>query len=117
MEELDFYKIGKEMKRLRREHSFTQEQVAADLGCTVAFISNIENNRTKLNLRVLFYYSKLFHVSVDSILIASRDDIDIGVEAKLREEELLRVFHRFSEEEQQKITEVLEFILKEGNTT
>ena len=36
MEELDFYKIGKEMKRLRREHSFTQEQVAADLGCTVA---------------------------------------------------------------------------------
>ena len=22
MEELDFYKIGKEMKRLRREHSF-----------------------------------------------------------------------------------------------
>lgn len=37
MEELDFYKIGKEMKRLRREHSFTQEQVAADLGCTVAF--------------------------------------------------------------------------------
>ena len=54
MEELDFYKIGKEMKRLRREHSFTQEQVAADLGCTVAFLSNIENKRTKLKIPGLF---------------------------------------------------------------
>ena len=56
MEELDFYKIGKEMKRLRREHSFTQEQVASELGCTVAFISNIENKRNKIYLIVVFLY-------------------------------------------------------------
>ncbi len=110
MEELDFLKVGKEMKRLRTEHAFTQEQVAADLGCTVAFISNIENNRTKLNLRVLFYYSKLFHVSVDSILNAGRDDVDKDVTSKFREEELLRVLHRFSEEEQEKIIRILKYV-------
>lgn len=115
MEELDFLKVGKEMKRLRTEHSFTQQQVAADLGCTVAFISNIENSRTKLNLRVLFYYSKLFHVSVDSILNAGRDDVDLDAASKLREEELLKIFHQFSEEEQEKITQILEFI-KSGGT-
>ncbi|SCJ56258.1 antitoxin HipB [uncultured Eubacterium sp.] len=110
MDELDFLKVGMEMKRLRTAHAFTQEQVAADLGCTVAFISNIENNRTKLNLRVLFYYSKLFHVSVDSILNAGRDDVDADAASKSREEELLRIFHQFSEEEQKKIIEILEFV-------
>ncbi len=39
--------------------AITQEQVAKDLNCTVPFVSNVENNRAKLNLRVLLYYSKL----------------------------------------------------------
>ena len=73
MEEYDFKKIGLELRRLRTEHACTQEHIADELGCTVAFISNVENNRTKVNLRVLTYYAKLFHVSVDSILNAGQD--------------------------------------------
>ena len=73
MEQYDFKKIGLELRRLRTEHACTQEQIADELGCTVAFISNVENNRAKLNLRVLTYYAKLFHVSVDSILNAGQD--------------------------------------------
>ena len=74
MDNYNFDKIGEELKRLRTEHSYTQEQIAEALGCTVSFVSNIENNRAKLNLRVLTYYAKLFHVTVDSILGAGENN-------------------------------------------
>ena len=57
MNEVDFSKVGLKMKQLRSERGITQEQVAKDLNCTVPFVSNVENNRAKLNLRVLLYYS------------------------------------------------------------
>ena len=63
MNEVDFSKVGLKMKQLRSERGITQEQVAKDLNCTVPFVSNVENNRAKLNLRVLLYYSKLCNVS------------------------------------------------------
>ena len=62
MNEVDFSKVGLKMKQLRSERGITQEQVAKDLNCTVPFVSNVENNRAKLNLRVLLYYSKLCNV-------------------------------------------------------
>ncbi len=68
MSELDFSKVGLKMKQLRVEQGYTQEMVAEDLDCTVAFVSNLENNRAKLNLRVLLYYSKLCNVTIDEIL-------------------------------------------------
>ena len=55
MSEIDFSKVGLKMKQLRNERGITQEQVARDLDCTVPFVSNVENNRAKLNLRVLLY--------------------------------------------------------------
>ena len=55
MNEVDFSKVGLKMKQLRSERGITQEQVAKDLNCTVPFVSNVENNRAKLNLRVLLY--------------------------------------------------------------
>ena len=70
----NFEKIGMELKRLRTEHSYTQEQIAGDLGCTVSFVSNIENNRAKLNLRVLMYYARLCNVTIDSILNAGQNE-------------------------------------------
>ena len=57
MDELDYKKVGKKMKELRSSLGITQERVAKDLGCTIAFVSNVENNRVKINLRVLYYYS------------------------------------------------------------
>lgn len=109
MEEFyDFQLITKEMKRLRIEHSCTQEQLATQLGCTPAFISNIENNKVRLNLRVLTYYARLFHVSVDSILNAgSKTGIsqDKGLDG-----EALDVLHQFPPAEQEKIIKVLRYI-------
>ncbi|MGN1206164.1 MAG: helix-turn-helix domain-containing protein, partial [Eubacterium sp.] len=70
IEKIDFEKVGKRMKKLRKEQRISQEQVAKDLGSTISFVSNLENNYTKINLRVLLYYSKMCHVSIDYLLNA-----------------------------------------------
>lgn len=70
IEKIDFEKVGKRMKKLRKEQRISQDQVAKDLGATISFVSNIENNYTKINLRVLLYYAQMCHVSVDYLLSA-----------------------------------------------
>ena len=99
MNEVDFSKVGLKMKQLRSERGITQEQVAKDLNCTVPFVSNVENNRAKLNLRVLLYYSKLCNVSVDTILDAGRDIPPL--------DEMLNVFRGFSVTAKEKIIKML----------
>ena len=114
-DELDLGKIGLELKRLRIEHSYTQEKIADDLGCTIAFISNIENNRTKLNLRVLTYYAKLCNVTVDSILNAGRDNESARTSSDVRDSELLNTYHQFSEEDQKKILKIIKYVKNGGS--
>lgn len=95
MNEVDFSKVGLKMKQLRSERGITQEQVAKDLNCTVPFVSNVENNRAKLNLRVLLYYSKLCNVSVDTILDAGRDIPPLDEKEHQLNDEMLNVFRGF----------------------
>ena len=95
MNEVDFSKVGLKMKQLRSERGITQEQVAKDLNCTVPFVSNVENNRAKLNLRVLLYYSKLCNVSVDTILDAGRDLPPLDEKERQLNDEVLNVFMVF----------------------
>lgn len=107
MNEVDFSKVGLKMKQLRSERDITQEQVAKDLNCTVPFVSNVENNRAKLNLRVLLYYSKLCNVSVDTILDAGRDLPPLDEKERQLNDEVLNVFRGFSVAEKEKIIKML----------
>ena len=107
MNEVDFAKVGLKMKQLRSERGITQEQVAKDLNCTVPFVSNVENNRAKLNLRVLLYYSKLCNVSVDTILDAGRDLPPLDEKERQLNDEVLNVFRGFSVAEKEKIIKML----------
>ena len=107
MNEVDFSKVGLKTKQLRSERGITQEQVAKDLNCTVPFVSNVENNRAKLNLRVLLYYSKLCNVSVDTILDAGRDLPPLDEKERQLNDEVLNVFRGFSVAEKEKIIKML----------
>lgn len=110
MDDYDFDKIGMELKRLRLEHDYTQEQIAGDLGCTVSFVSNIENNRAKLNLRILIYYAKLCNVTVDSILNAGQTDEKDQNISGLRDAKVLHILHQFPPDGQEKIIKILKSI-------
>ena len=107
MNEVDFSKVGLKMKQLRRERGITQEQVAKDLNCTVPLVCNVENNRAKLNLRVILYYSKLCNVSVDTILDAGRDLPPLDEKERQLNDEVLNVFRGFSVAEKEKIIKML----------
>ena len=75
IEKIDFEKVGKRMKKLRKEQRISQDQVAKDLGATISFVSNIENNYTKigsLTLRLpLDFHNSLHHSPLRLIFLSN----------------------------------------------
>ena len=59
---------GALVKNLRIQNDLTQNQVAEALGVTPGYISNVENNRTAMSLRILTYYARLVGCSLDSLV-------------------------------------------------
>ena len=59
---------GTMIKNLRIQNNLTQNQVAEALGVTPGYISNVENNRTAMSLRILTYYARLVGCSLDSLV-------------------------------------------------
>lgn len=63
-----FDNLGSQIKDLRIQMKLTQAEVAKALEVTPGYISNVENNRTAMSLRVLIYYARLMNVSLDSLI-------------------------------------------------
>ena len=59
---------GTMIKELRIQNGLTQNQVAESLGVTPGYISNVENNRMAMSLRILTYYARLVGCSLDSLV-------------------------------------------------
>ena len=57
--------LGAKVKKLRIAHGLTQEDVAKALDVTPGYISNVENGRNLMTLRMLSYYAELTGVSLD----------------------------------------------------
>ena len=56
------------IKDLRIQMGLTQNEVAKELEVTPGYISNVENGRTAMSLRILIYYAKLMNISLDSLV-------------------------------------------------
>ena len=68
MNQTDYENLGSRMKELRIQMHLTQAEVARALNVTPGYISNVENNRTAMSLRILIYYAKLLGLSLDSLI-------------------------------------------------
>lgn len=68
MKNIDYENLGARVKELRLRMNLTQAEVASALGVTPGYISNVENNRSAMSLRVLTYYAKLMHITLDSLI-------------------------------------------------
>ena len=68
MNQIDYENLGSRMKELRIKMKLTQAEVAKALNVTPGYISNVENNRTAMSLRILIYYARLLNISLDSRL-------------------------------------------------
>ena len=59
---------GEQIKNYRINLGMTQNQIASALDVTPGYISNVENGRTAMSLRMLIYYSKLMGITLDELV-------------------------------------------------
>ena len=65
---MNYESLGGKIKELRISMDLTRAQVAEALNVTPGYISNVENNRTAMSLRILIYYAKLMNITLDSLV-------------------------------------------------
>ena len=105
----DFEDLGRKVKELRIKNGLTQNQVASELHVTPGYISNVENNRTAMSLRVLSYYAKLTGITLDSLV----GTIEPEYRTTALDNELLSVISKYSDQKKQKLLDILKIIDEE----
>lgn len=95
---------GGRIKELRIKMGLTQNQVAMALNVTPGYISNVENNRTAMSLRVLTYYAKLTGISLDSLV----GQLEPEYQATALDNELMTKFSKLSDDKKIKLIKTLE---------
>ncbi len=109
MKPSDYDNLGPKIKKLRIEMDFTQAQVAEALNVTPGYISNVENNRTAMSLRILIYYAQLMGISLDSLV----GRIDSDYQSTALDNELCDIIHRMSTDSKEKLLQTLKIWNKE----
>lgn len=101
---IDYAAIGRRLKQFRKKKGITQEFIAEQLNVTVAYISNVENNKVKLNLRVLSYYANLLDVSIDYLLYTDHNRTN-SLDA-----EILKMVDYMNNDEKERLIRILHVV-------
>lgn len=65
---MDYYVIGQRIRKTRKAHGLSQEQLAELVGISTTHMSHIETGNTKLSLPVLVSLAEALEVSADDLL-------------------------------------------------
>lgn len=65
---MDYYKIGQRIRKYRKAHNFSQEQLAEAVGISVTHMSHIETGNTKLSLSVFADIVRALEIQSDDLL-------------------------------------------------
>ena len=65
---MDYYAIGQRIRKKRKAHNLSQEELAECVGISVTHMSHIETGNTKLSLSVLAEISSVLEVRADDLL-------------------------------------------------
>ena len=101
--QFDFENLGKRVKELRIANDLTQNQVAEALHVTPGYISNVENERTAMSLRVLSYYAKLTGITLDSLV----GMVEPEYEATALDHEILTTLSGLTNEQKRKLLDTI----------
>ena len=100
--------MGRSIKRLRKHHKMTQEQLAEQIGMDQKQISHIETGRSREKLSTYLKIANVFGVSIDhflagALLIDAENMHSFGLAGKIEQQfiqEVLRaIFHYLEEKE------------------
>lgn len=64
---MDYYQLGQQIRKYRKVHGMSQEQLAEKIGISVTHMSHIETGNTKLSLHGFCGYYKGLWTSVQTI--------------------------------------------------
>ena len=99
----DTNNYGEKIKEYRIKMGLTQNQVAEALSVTPGYISNVENGRTAMSLRILTYYAKLMDISLDSLV----GNLESDYQSTALDREILKEISKMSKNHKQKLLETL----------
>lgn len=74
--------ISRNLKRLRKEHQYTQENVAEKINVSRQSIAKQENGESTPDIDTLIKLSKLYNVSLDNLVNHSEEKSGIGIPPK-----------------------------------
>ena len=95
--------LGSRVKKLRQEMNLTQAEVADALHVTPVYISNVENNRTAMSLRILIYYAKLMNTTLDSLV----GSLEPAYKENALDNEVMHLVAQMNDLEKQKLINTL----------
>lgn len=65
---MNYYEIGQRIRRIRKAHGLSQEELAEKIGISTTHMSHIETGNTKLSLPVLVSIASVLEVQTDDLL-------------------------------------------------
>lgn len=73
---MDYYQIGQRIRKIRKAHQLSQDELASKVGISTTHMSHIETGNTKLSLPVLVDLANALQVRADDLLFdSSRDSV------------------------------------------
>ncbi len=94
---------GEQIKSYRINLGLTQGQVAEELEVTPGYISNVENGRTAMSLRILIFYAKMMGVTLDSLV----GNLEPKYKNNALDNALFAEIHKLSKKEKEKLLETI----------
>ncbi len=84
-------KVGKRLKRIRKENNYTQDMLADKLNLEPAAISKYETNRVPIPQEYIIKICDLFNISTDYLLGRIDDDL-LSVQKRMKDNNISGFF-------------------------
>lgn len=99
---MDYYKIGQQIRKIRKAHGLSQEELAEKVGISTPHMSHIETGNTKLSLPVFVDIANALQVRTDDLL-----DSPSAATISVSQDEITKVLERCSAQEAKVIVDVV----------
>ena len=99
---MDCYKIGQKIRKIRKAHGLSQEELAEKVNISTTHMSHIETGNTKLRLPVFVDIATALEVRTDDLL-----DPPIAAATSSSMDEIVAVLERCSAQEAKVIIDVV----------